>query len=421
MKKLSIGVQLWDITKSEDDDYEMGERVLYVSETKNIEAVYYKTGTTSDISPEHTGAGWTMDTDYIVPWRSSTTYVRNQSAVSYRVGNQTYYYKASQNYFGGGDPPNEELDDDGIRTWELYVEYVEEQVTRLIPFRKKFGVFFQYDDDWQKRPVIGDVEDFLARDVIMAGGLTDKMWDSERKFQQFTSKCESDPYNENVYKFTDDKTNLDGSEIHLRKGIHKAQWYKKTQVNNASQRELAIWADRQKYFTQGVGALYPHGVSLEMWPAEATDSYELIPFAHLNTEYPVPALTVGFPSEGLRLLGEEQLPDGIPSSWTETTAEGCKLDLGVTWNHVTFQERSLTLVFHIAFSTKTYYFKDEVWNVKYIPETYEVTEKQINTNESSYSTTIPWIIPKSKNFLDFSGYKRVNTETYIYLTGYRIH
>ena len=416
MKKFPTGVQNWDATKSEYNDYNLNERVYYKDEVTKTEGVYYRTGDTTALSPDHSGQGWTLDTDYITPWTHMGKYVRNESVVSQLVGDNTYYYKASPRYFGGNEYPHLEEDLDGIRTWELYTEYYStEDVVRLIPFRKNFGVMFRGDDDWQKKPDIANTEDFLNEGTFFVPWKPERYWDSVRIYQQNTSVYEADPYNENVYKFVDDKVNLDGSEIHLKRGIHKAQWFK--QKANSYDRAEAAWASRQKKYTGG-GYLQPHGMSIEVWPATTDTEFELIPFHGSIDSSPVPTLTISVPSEKM-IMGVDNVPAGVTPIWTESTPDDCYMTVSASFNHITFQDRTLTLVFELVHYSH-WWVKDAggYYNLKFPDEPeLQVVEKTINTNEASYSNATNWVLP----VIDWYNFKRANTRTYICYTGYRIH
>jgi hypothetical protein len=113
----------WDEKKAKNSGYIGGNRV-YFQPNKDVAGFAYLATkfTNNGINPIGDPSSWIIDWTYAMPWKEGKKY-KIGARVYYSNGRNTYVYVASPRYFGGGEPPNQEEDYDGVRTWELEIKY----------------------------------------------------------------------------------------------------------------------------------------------------------------------------------------------------------------------------------------------------------------------------------------------------------
>lgn len=252
-------------------------------------------------SPDENPENWSIDKTYAVPWKADGKYSLG-SRVYYFNGARAYVYTPTVRYFGGNQPPNEELDEDGIRTWELEMDYGNDYNAPsefLFPVRKFGGYtgskFSSFDPlEPEDRPLEVVV-------IIDNGGSTETYRDEivfylqekgiiSKDYKEFNSVYQSFAYDISSYVFQE-YSQQSNSWIHLNKGIHRAIYLKKLNVGNPwytyakSQYIHTLYAFSYQY---GFSYWKKHGFSIEMWPNISDSDYELVPSSGLY-------FTLGFP------------------------------------------------------------------------------------------------------------------------------
>ena len=286
-------------------------------------------------------SGWSYDSKFGFAWSSTETYTVGQR-VYYDIGDPKkgtsveFLYIASTRYFGGHGKPNEEVDDDGIRTWYPVFSQVRlgtrSQFT-LFPIKKRFELTSNYAvTGGLNGQGISSAESIgvVASNITSAEAYVKhygKWFDESADFktgghpEDVNSVFEGSPYDENVYSFytlkeVNDKNGKRKIKVPRKKGIHRAQ-LAKIKYNEAKQEDkdgiyiMYSTADRQWYHTTYGGGVndngetisggnntklfpfyfqetsmeqynsnpfYEYGFSCEMWPSLNEDTgYELIP------------------------------------------------------------------------------------------------------------------------------------------------
>jgi hypothetical protein len=247
-------------------------------------------------TPPDEDENWAIDYTFYSPWSEKAKYSEG-ARVYYFNGSNTYGYRATIRYFGGNGKPNEEVDDDNIRTWELDFDYgnaFELTADFLVPVKKITGYYdgrvnsFN-ETDPEERPLTFEVYygesgmDVYVYNAMIVGYLVDKGILTEN-YEEFNSIYQSFPYDGNTYNFFESKYDANLQPIKRKSGIHWAA-YKKSQSpndpyfkNGLSQAVHTIrggYSDNFYYYRK-------HGFAIEMWPNATEDDYELIPTAGMK-------------------------------------------------------------------------------------------------------------------------------------------
>lgn len=290
----------WDISRTKLNMYGPNSLVYYQSDPDSAgyayraKNPYTETGEPPDINYDN----WFIDKSFAVPWNSEGKYEVG-SRVYYFNGARAYVYTPSVRYFGGKVPPNEELDEDGIRTWELEMDYSYTQFSVtvesefLFPVKKfigytgsKVGSFNPLDPE--ERPT---TYSFLANDGNYVTGKDEIVGFLSEKgiissdYIELNSIYQSNPYDAYVYVFQKHNQQND-TYTHLKKGIHRAIYLKELSVDNPSNYDAKYYKHAKSQFvhTYSSSGLYyykPSGFSIEMWPNASETDYELVPSSGL--------------------------------------------------------------------------------------------------------------------------------------------
>ena len=305
IKKPADVLPSWTIEDASAGKYVAGNVVWYKSSEDGAGYAYKAKApyTETRESPDTNESNWYIDYTYAPPWSPNGKYIIG-ARVYYFNGVRAYVYVASVRYFGGSDKPNEEVDLDGVRTWELEQEYdlldsdgtgtfkVPRDCEFLFPIKKIAGFTGNVSKnssslptDPEERPYIYIFEEGspTIREYIKNNELFGK-----EDYSDLNSVYQSHTYDTNVYQFYSSKLDSDGNLIHERKGIHKAEFIKlydeyadkKYRKNGKSQ--FAYISHAQATFGQYYN---PYGFAIEMWPHANESDYELVPSASLHNIY----------------------------------------------------------------------------------------------------------------------------------------
>ncbi len=302
----------WDEKKAEQVGYIAGNRVWHEPSGFAYRAIAF---TDSGASPDSDPSSWQIDWDYAMPWREGTRY-KIGARVYYNNGRSTYVYVASPRYFGGGSPPNEEEDNDGIRTWELDFKYNVKSTnssgswTQSITPHAEFLVPVKTVAGWTPTGKHSfnrlDPEEYSGGFVSPDNGsgsyaslgmkdfsqfyknLSNAIGDPVNDYSRINSVYQSNPYDTKCYSFVELKPNDDGEYEHVREGTHMAYYKKRLRGNpqegygsNAVSQVHYLYdlydpyADKTVYYNA-------HGFSIEMWPNAKSGEFVLVPSAGLG-------------------------------------------------------------------------------------------------------------------------------------------
>ena len=292
--------------------------VVYYQKNKDTAGYAYKAKSTyipSNIPPPD-DANWGIDYTYASEWKADGKY-KYGSRVYYFNGQKAYAYVASVRYFGGSGKPNEEVDEDGIRTWELEVTYNLYSYygwwnngstipTFLFPVRKVAG-YTGGDRAWpynvlypEERYEGRSYQDYDGNYQSINGVLDIYLYEKnyiKKDYSDWNSKYQSYAYDDRTYRFSEDKYDSNYNPIPLKKGIHYAKWRKKNNESNgytytSDNPNPYANAESQfvhtiKYSPFGIYAEYfdINGFSIEMWPNIADDEFALVPSTNTNGYY----------------------------------------------------------------------------------------------------------------------------------------
>lgn len=248
------------------------------------------------LPPDEATQIWEIDKSYASEWKNDGRYAyygftaegkQFANRVYYHNGQKAYIYKTTPRYFGGHQPPNEEVDEDGYRTWELEQDYralYENQTlsyprrftswTVPVPVAKKIGL----DGVWGLSSWWDNGRITLDANKIFPWNYIGHNVEIEEKppFSKYTNVFESNPYDENTYSFLE--SGGSGSEIwfkHRMKGIHKTQVLKEN--------EGVLTKDKQYYKRQiqGTDIIFRNtnyysafGFSCEFWQERPDSEWE---------------------------------------------------------------------------------------------------------------------------------------------------
>jgi hypothetical protein len=277
--------------------------------------------------PEVAGSGWSRDFNFASPWDQKIKY-KIGDIVYFDNGQKSYLYKASLRYFGGNGQPNREEDLDGVRTWELFIDY---KFTRdrqmpdlLIPFLKKvgdngyerrpFSIYSTEEDSfssgysfanalltYESNPLFTPLEDSIkapkgsttgdSTQGVAYHGITKSGTPEDAKnkkpYRGINSVYQSFAYDDSTYSF-EKLTNVEEQKYTHRKiGLHKAMAFKEGIIDSANssdeQKEQASLAKSQYYYVS-IDSYYfrKHGFSIDIWPNISNEDFSFVPTTGLR-------------------------------------------------------------------------------------------------------------------------------------------
>lgn len=303
--KKSDLLPVWSAGKGASGYYGPNSVVFYQKDPELAGYAYRAKSTyiPSNIPPDE-DSNWEIDYTYSNKWVASGKY-KLGSRVYYFNGQYTYAYVASRRYFGGSGKPNEEVDDDGIRTWELEADYHKDIYgymyagglpTVLFPVRK-VGGYIGGDRAWPYNPQYPE-ERYEGRNYYDGNGNYNSINPSldlylykeniqKKDYSDINSKYQSYAYDSRTYIFTKDKPNSDGVYENTKKGEHYAKWRKRNSTGNWTETNPNPYkfAESQYAFTARYTFVFGwnfvdyfdiHGFSIEMWPNIAINEFSLV-------------------------------------------------------------------------------------------------------------------------------------------------
>ena len=460
----------WDISRAKLNQYGSNSVVYYQDSPDSAGYAYRANANYQEIflPPDINSENWTIDKTFAVPWKAEGKYEIG-SRVYYFNGARAYVYTPSVRYFGGNQPPNEELDDDGIRTWELETDYSYSQFSSkvvsefLFPVKKFFGYtgskVGSFDPmDPEERPTSYSDEingNLIEGRQAIVGYLSEKKIISD-DWSELNSVYQANPYDTNVYVFQRYNPQND-TFTHLRKGIHRAIYLKQQSVDYPSTFDSKYYTHAKSQYVHtisGYGHYYqkPSGFCIEMWPNVSESDYELVPSSGLAAitlavRNPLPNYGVsvipdpfgGGPFDAITFSGETpSSPDGLFGS-EATPPELLKYDAGFSRSTPAFNYRICKFAIlredyiHKGYEKVPYTVQEngvEVTKYYYIPKpnggpTYTMEYETIDSMEESYveddgSFKETQSITRSKNKgnpIDFSSYISNGTYTTLIWAG----
>jgi len=426
-------VKFPDWSLDETKNYQLGTEVYYevpAPEGEHQPTGYGYTANQSIIdeqyrdSPPAGNPAWIVHPYYAPLWDSSRKYKKNDRVfhiISKKYDNEpldlniAYIYKATVRYNEGSQPPNEEVDADGIRTWELETKPLPESHLPthrpwLFPVKKKSGIFQPIDT-------------IAGRDNKFAGSIYDPEegydyggWVDPPLFEEdgtpidppprvpkeydkwYTSVFEGDPYNEEVYTVEGlvenpeyDPNSQTGNFVpqfipfRLDKAMHWGEWTNRYGWLTSSFNWANIPSDEKKYWLNAkrqfiytriplYDPAYPpppawityaggKGFSIEMWGSLASDEFELIN-ANIGRIYP---------QDSLPEMSAFVTPVSVAGPQTDTEGnvvnqgtplEFCKSAVQIYYNNPSFINRTVT-IFLVITSVQYVWEKIYQYNIIY--------------------------------------------------------
>jgi hypothetical protein len=470
IKRPANSLPAWTKERADSGEYGVGSLVWYQADENSAGYAYRAKSTyVKSTTPPSEDDNWEIDYSFAAPWNEKGKY-KIGARVYYFNGQMSYVYIASNRYYGGNGKPNEEVDLDGIRTWELEMSYNEYSLNNLgvvkyktellVPVRKHCGYtvsktssFIPFDPE--ERP---NVSPYYFGDTGQQIYLEQYFNDNnivKDDFSDINSVYQSYAYDSNAYNFYSDKPDSNGVFIHLKKGMHRAEFVKK--VNPPSDK----WAQNGKkqfvytanaYFSSGI-YWNTHGFSIEMWPTASDDEYEFVPTEHLkdyyfgwlNNPFPYYSLGIDFYKtgyagysgySGFGFNGDTRAPDDQGPS-DASTDESLKLDAYFFRTSPAFSERQGT-IYMIKTDTmiehvKTpWYSYDENGNETlegyyYVQKnsnpTNSIITEGVDSNYNSYNTPSLDSFVRSRdagNPIDFTKHRKNLTITSVLMCGFKI-
>jgi hypothetical protein len=313
--------------------------LVFYQKDENTQGFAYRAKSTyvQSIKPPDEDDNWAIDYTFYSPWSEKAKYSEG-ARVYYFNGSNTYGYRATIRHFGGNGKPNEEVDDDNIRTWELDFDYgnsYELPSEFLVPVKKTLGYYdgrlnsFN-ETDPEERPQTFEVrygesgQDIYTYNAMIVSYLEEKGILS-KDWSEVNSIYQSFSYDQSTYNFYEGKYDADGKPIKRKSGLHWAAWYKKINPNypfNKNGVSQAFYTTRSSFWSDNFYYYRKHGFAIEMWPNATEDDYELIP-------------TAGLKKYGLNIVGSvdsarPQVVFGV--RWTQYYAPVDTLGLGPEMN-----------------------------------------------------------------------------------------
>lgn len=255
--------------------------------------------------PDENKDNWEIDKTYAVPWKENGKYEAD-SRVYYFNGSRAYVYRPSVRYFGGSQPPNEEVDSDGIRTWQIEMNYrygnygywfyeqPKPDCEVLIPVKKYGG----YTGDKvtgmgatfpEERFFDAYYEDYNGQQYSFYDNILyylEQTGKQSKDYSEINSVFQSNPYDTGTYIFYEDKLDSDNKPIHRQKGIHRAERFRRLYVENENANVYYKYAKSQYVHTSysffSDSYIKAHGFAIEMWPNISESDYELVPTSGLS-------------------------------------------------------------------------------------------------------------------------------------------
>ena len=427
-----VKFQDWSSADAAKNLYEIGSQVYYevpVPSGQHQPTGYGYTANDRVLLEEYktlppNSPAWNIHPYYAPLWDSGRKYKKGDRVfhiISKKYDNEpldlneAYIYKATLRYNGGSKPPNEEVDPDGIRTWELESKLIPEKLLPtmrpwLFPVKKKKGIFQDLDTTNGRNNAFADEIYHPEEGRDYTGWVDPSLYDEDNNLiepppivpKQYeawhTSVFQADPYNEDVYTVEGLKENpaYDPNPpsgvvseyfipFRLEKAIHWGKWTKDygwllASLNWANLRmdEKKYWlvADRQFVYTrsQPVDPWYPaqpawvtysdaKGFSMEMWGSISSDNIELIN-AGLESFYPVDNLPrIDAWITPVQVFGETTDYEGNVVS-AGTPEEQCKSQVVINFNNPSFINRTVTIFINIT-STQYVWEKDYQYSFIY--------------------------------------------------------
>lgn len=468
----------WDANKGVSGFYGPNS-VIYYQKTPDVAGYAYRAKSTyiaSNIPPDE-DSNWEIDYTYASAWRPDGKY-KIGSRVYYFNGQYAYAYIASLRYFGGTGKPNEEVDEDNIRTWELEMDYYPDlysstnnkQTSFLFPIRKVAGydggtkaypwspLFSEermigrtyYDGQGNYNPINGDLDDYLWREDIV-----------KKDYSDINSRYQSYAYDSRTYIFTEDKP-VNGVYPPRKKGIHYAKWrrlnsvgsYTKENPNPYANAEYQhFWTGRYNWYNQAYPDYYErHGFSIDIWPNITESDYALVPTTSqfnyiwwMYYNYVSYSADVRFGGDdsgsySLSLSGGWSIPDQYPQAPYPPDGIQCKASLLFYRQNPAFNDLNCTYFFNartqkLKIDRYTNYGIDANGNPYFLSYGYnlvpdgEPEDKYIKESSTTkdddfkcdvlYHDNIVRSTEKN-NAVDFSGYRIPMTTVDIWYTGWRI-
>lgn len=434
------------------------------------------------LPPDENTDNWYIDKTYAAPWKENGKYEQG-SRVYYFNGSRAYVYKPTIRYFGGTQPPNEEVDDDGIRTWEIEIEYkygntpvwfyesVRPKTEILIPVRKFGGYngskvsslnplgteerFFEaYYEDFsgQQFPIYSNVLYYLEKNGIQS-----------KDFSEINSKYQSFPYDDNTYVFYEQKLDSNNKPIHRKKGIHRAKFLKELNPNEVYFKYAESQYVHTYYGYYFDSYMRAHGFAIEMWPSVTDSEYELVTTSgfsqrggYLSSGPYTPLSPLPFPSVSIDWKGEPYVTGtGFSGDMRDPNDEGFDGDYGENFDYVfkydarfyrtsvAFNNRNgsvhlLKTDTFLGFDPYPIYDRQFIngqyvdvfvgigYNGKYSEPVYSIVSEIVDSKEASYEEPPPrnnMSYTRSENLgnrIDLSKYQRALTTTSIEYCGWSV-
>jgi hypothetical protein len=320
IKKRASALPVWTQANASAGRYGAGSLVFYQADSALTASYAWRaipSYTETTQSPDENG-NWVIDPSWASDWSSEGEYIIGQR-VYYFNGVRGYVYIASVRYFGGNSEPNLEVDSDGIRTWEIEMEYSTITVDSvetypegssgpsvtvyekrpihaefLFPVRMHGGYNgdrldvasqFPLDPEERTQVEIPIYDATTEGNVTIARYVRDENASPAENYNDINSVYQSYPYDEATYRFYERLKDSNGNQIHLKKGIHAATYLRDYSGGIDA---MAQGGDRQFAYVSSVlprsiGGYYnAHGFSIEMWPTLKSDDYELVPSSSLH-------------------------------------------------------------------------------------------------------------------------------------------
>jgi hypothetical protein len=401
---------VWTVEKGVSGYYGPNSLVFY-QKSPEVAGYAYRAKSTyisSNIPPDE-DSNWAIDYTYSNKWVASGKY-KFGSRVYHFNGQYTYAYVASTRYFGGSGKPNEEVDDDGIRTWELEESYYGPSYgynyagglpTFLFPVRK-VGGYLGGERAWPYNPLYPE-ERFEGRYYYQYSGGSDNYTPinvrldyylhreniQKKDYSDWNSKYQSYAYDNRTYNFREDKMDSNYEFPHRKKGIHFAKWRKMTATGNWTEtyqnpykfgESQYVFTLRYGYYfnTQFVDYFDVHGFSIEMWPHIGNDEFSLVPSTtndynsywwNYSSGINYSPFTRfggdgGYDTNGLSLTGGWSDPDGGQKENAGPSDEECKTSAGFIRFSPAFSDLNCTYYFNV----ETQKLKWEPYEMYYLDE-----------------------------------------------------
>ena len=434
----------------------------------------------SDIPPDR-DANWEIDYTYAPEWKADGKY-RYNSRVCYFNGQYTYTYVASLRYYGGQGKPNEEVDEDGIRTWELESSYrylynnsYNFYHTFLFPVRK-VGGYTGGADAWPMNPLSPEERfeqiywqdyygSYTSYNYILENYLLNNGY-LKKDFSDVNSKYQSHAYDSMTYNFYEDKYASGGVQVNRKKGIHWAKWYKgiyngKYPYEHAESQ--VMWTRRAYYYNYsyyGYGQLNYfdiNGFAIEMWPSiedsEFTYCIKTINDTYYNSYYYnnywfwygssgagsyTPYCVFGKPHTGgwsyyygsISMNGEWRDPNGELEANDSPPDDECKASLAFARTLPMYSDLNCTYYLGVAiqqqkwavynYSDPPTYYTENDGDVQYSWRPESLTTKDDDFNCSLvYNPNYVRAIENGKA-VDLAGYKTGLNITTVFYAGFKI-